>query len=87
MSPFADPFDEGAGEARPALVLLDDALLPDRPRETRAPLPRLADGVGARVARISSGDDEFEAGDVVRYVTLLQKGLYGAAYLEIGLAD
>jgi hypothetical protein len=85
--PFADPFDEGADEARPALVLLDDALLPDRLRETADTLRRLADGVGARVARISSGDDEFEAGDVVRYVTLLQKGLYGAAYLEIGLAD
>ena len=82
---FADPFDGGADDARPALVLLDDELLPDRLRESADTLRRLADGVGARVARISSGDDEFEAGDVVRYVTLLQKGLYGAAYLEIGL--
>ena len=28
---------------------------------------------------------KLRAGDVERYVTLLQRGLYGAAYLEIGL--
>ncbi|MFT3887334.1 MAG: SIS domain-containing protein [Arachnia sp.] len=83
---FSDPFDDG-DDVRPVLVLLDDALLPDRLRGTADRLRRLADAVGVRVARISSGDVEMEASDVERYVTLLQKGLYGAAYLEIGLAD
>ncbi|HOA27120.1 MAG TPA: phosphoheptose isomerase [Arachnia sp.] len=49
--PFADPFDEGADEARPALVLLDDALLPDRLRETADTLRRLADAVGEAAGR------------------------------------
>jgi len=39
------------------------------------------------VARISSGDADLALSDVERYVTLLQRGLYGAAYLEIGLAE
>ena len=84
--PFADPF-ETADDVRPALLLLDDDLLPDHLRGVADRLRRLAESAGLRVSSISSGDDEFEAGDVVRYVTLLQKGLYGAAYLEIGLAD
>lgn len=82
--PFADPFDQGP-ETRPVVVLLDDDKVPEPHRETAADLVARAEGVGVRVARISSGDAEVTVTDVERYVTLLQHGRYGAAYLEIGL--
>ncbi len=82
---FADPVDDGA-DVRPALVMLDDELLPGRLRDTAAGLIRQAESVGVRVTRISSGPEELEATAIERYVTLLQRGLYGAAYLEIGLS-
>ena len=84
--PFADPF-EAPAEQPPVLVLLDDDKLPDRLRGTAMRLAQRAEDVGARVTRISSGEADLGAADVDRYVTLLQKGLYGAAYLEIGLTD
>lgn len=84
--PFADPFDDTA-EASPCLVLMDDDKLPDRLRGTAMKLANRAESVGARVTRISSGEADLAASDVERYVTLLQKGLYGAAYLQIGLGD
>lgn len=84
--PFADPL-EAPTEAQPCLVLLDDDKLPDRVSGVARRLSARADAVGVRVARISSGDAELASSDVERYVTLLQRGLYGAAYLEIGLAD
>ncbi|MFD0866823.1 hypothetical protein ACFQ06_13515, partial [Tessaracoccus lubricantis] len=83
--PFADPFD-GDSEAQPVLVLLDDDKLPDRLSGVAMDLADVAESRGLRVARVSSGDADLAATDVERYITLLQKGLYGAAYLEIGLA-
>lgn len=82
--PFADPFDD-VNDVRPVVVLLDDDKLHDRLSGTAIGLQAKAEAVGVRVSRISSGDAELRASDVERYVTLLQKGLYGAAYLEIGL--
>ena len=84
--PFADPFESEA-EVRPVLLMLDDDGPQSRLGERARSLRDRAEAVGVRVARISSGDGEVElrAGDVERYVTLLQRGLYGAAYLEIGL--
>lgn len=84
--PFADPL-EGDAEAQPCLVLLDDDKLTDRLSDVAERLAARAESVGARVARLSSGDADLALSDVERYVTLLQRGLYGAAYLEIGLAD
>lgn len=84
--PFADPFDDVA-DASPCLVLLDDDKLPDRLRGTAMNLANRAESVGARVTRISSGEADLGATDIERYVTMLQKGLYGATYLEIGLSD
>lgn len=84
--PFADPFDESE-EVRPVIVLLDDDKLLDPLLGTASGMLRRAEVVGVRVARISSGDAELLATDVERYVTLLQKGLYGAAYLAIGLDE
>lgn len=83
--PFADPVD-GPTDIQPCLVLLDDDKLTDRLSGVAERLARRADSVGARVARVSSGDKDLALSDVERYVTLLQRGLYGAAYLEIGLA-
>lgn len=86
--PFADPFDgDGADGIRPVIVLLDDDKLHDQLRGTAIGLLARAEAIGVRVARISSGDAELRASDVERYVTLLQKGLYGAAYLQIGLGS
>lgn len=82
--PFADPFDD-EDEVRPVVVLLDEDKLHDRLSGTAIGLQARAEAVGVRVARISSGDAELRATDIERYVTLLLKGLYGAAYLEIGL--
>lgn len=81
---FADP-DEEAAEARPTLVLLDDHLLSGELGETAAALAKRAEAVGVRVTRISSGSEENAATAIERYVTLLQRGLFGAAYLEVGL--
>ena len=67
--------------------LLDDDKLIDRLSDVADRLARWAESVGVRVARISSGDADLALSDVERYVTLLQRGLYGAAYLEIGLAE
>lgn len=84
--PFADPFDT-LGEVRPVVVLLDDDKLHDRMRGAAIGLLSRAEAAGVRVAKISSGDAELRATDVERYVTLLQKGRYGATYLEIGLGE
>lgn len=84
--PFADPVD-GAVDMQPCLLLLDDDKLTDRLSDVADRLARTAESVGVRVARISSGDAHLALSDVERYVTLLQRGLYGAAYLEIGLSE
>ncbi|MEZ5085310.1 MAG: SIS domain-containing protein [Tessaracoccus sp.] len=80
---FADPGD--SDQLEPVLVLLDDDKLPEQLTGTADRLARLADAVDVRIVRISSGDAELSSSDVERYVTLLQRGLYGAAYLEIAL--
>lgn len=84
--PFADPV-EGIADIQPSLVLLDDDKLPDRLSGVARRLSARAEAVGVRVTRLSSGDADLDSSDVERYVTLLQRGLYGAAYLEIGLTD
>ncbi len=84
--PFADPID-GDPETQPCLVLLDGDKLTDRLGGVARRLEDRAEAVGARVAKVSSGDADLGSTEVERYVTLLQQGLYGAAYLEIGLVD
>lgn len=83
--PFSDPYQSG-GDMLPVLLLLDDDKVPDRLSEVPRRLTSLAEAVGVRVCRISSGDASLESSDVERYVTLLQKGRYAAAYLRVGLA-
>ena len=44
-----------------------------------------ANALGLRVHTVSAGEADAPGTDVDRYVTLLQHGLYGAAYLGAGL--
>ncbi|MDR2620873.1 MAG: phosphoheptose isomerase [Propionibacteriaceae bacterium] len=84
---FADPY-EAQESLCPVLVVFDD----QRPNldatgtaTFNAALPaliRLADARGVRVVTLSADAD---LGVMDRYVSLLQQGLYGAAYLSIGL--
>lgn len=82
--PFADPFEQQPG-SQPMLVLLDDDKLPERLSSVATGLAEVAESRGQRVVRVSSGEPELGGSDVESYITLLQKGLFGAAYLEIGL--
>ncbi|MDR1712283.1 MAG: hypothetical protein LBR58_10615 [Propionibacteriaceae bacterium] len=77
---FADPTEEAPG-LRPGLVVLDDDLGDDLAVRELDALTRLADAGRVRVSRISCS-----AGDrVTRYASLLQTGLFAAAYLRLGL--
>lgn len=82
--PFSDPFEVG-GDAPPVLLLLDEDKVPDRLAEVPRQLTAVAEAVGVRVCRISSGEAALASSDVERYVTLLQHGRYAAAYLRLGL--
>ncbi len=80
---FADPFDEeeGDGERRPVLVLLDDGSDEPSIREQRGRLVAAAEDHHVRVETVAS-----EAGtDVARYAALLATGRYSATYLGVGL--
>ncbi|NLE96848.1 MAG: hypothetical protein GX596_02515 [Propionibacterium sp.] len=81
--PFADP-EDGVGND-PVLVLLDADKAGRHEGPMAEELERVADAVGVRVARITSGDAALTSSDVERYVRLLAYGLYGAEYLRIGL--
>lgn len=80
---FSDPF-ESDDEMRPVLLMLDEDNVPERMAHEPRHLLSLAEAVGVRVCRISSGERELGSTDLERYVTLLQHGRYAAAYLGIG---
>lgn len=81
--PFADPDERGNSD--PVLVLLDADKVDPHHAPMAEELERVADAVGVRVARLTSGDPALPSSDVERYVRLLNHGLYGAEYLRIGL--
>lgn len=78
--PFADPFEEGE-RLRPGLLLLDDGHDDPGTRGERDGLVSAARASDVRVSRIS----ELTGSDFERYVTILQRGRFAAAYLQIGL--
>lgn len=82
---FADPFDDPAQSSYPALVVLEDGGSPSVVRHTQIDVTAQANALGLRVHTVSAGETDPPGTDVDRYVTLLQHGLYGAAYLGIGL--
>lgn len=79
---FADPFaDEGEGDLRPGLVILDDGSADASVREQRGRLVAAAQERRVRVETVAA-----EAGnELARYASLLATGTYAAAYLGVGL--
>ncbi|WP_203567335.1 hypothetical protein [Aestuariimicrobium ganziense] len=82
--PFADPVADGQ-PLRPVLVALDDGFGEAQARRERGELQSLAARHGVRVCPIVAADEASPATGVDRYVTLLQHGLFAAAWLGIGL--
>lgn len=79
---FADPFDDAAGPS-PVLVMLDD---PDATAEQRAAGRQLRDAAAQRRIRVCDIEDSYGSEPLARYVAQLQLGLFGAAYLQLGLS-
>jgi hypothetical protein len=77
---FADPFDDGPSQGL-SLVCLDDDSPDPLIERSRRQLSDLADRHGVRLATVRHG----QGGAVERYACLLQRGLFGAAYLGLGL--
>ena len=79
--PFADPFEEAVKERRPGLVLVDDGMDDEASAQARLRLERTAQAGDIRVTHLSHTQDSV----MERYATVLLTGLFGAAYLQIGL--
>ncbi|SDB89026.1 phospho-glucose isomerase C-terminal SIS domain-containing protein [Raineyella antarctica] len=82
VNPFADPFEDGPkADRRPCLLIMDDG-------ESGVDVARAATALRVACDRVDVRSDTLQAGDgedLARYVTLLQKGRFVAAYLGIGL--
>ncbi len=82
--PFADPFADGVAAApSPLLLILDDGAEAPVIREQRGRLTALASERGLRTETLSSSAPS----DVARYASLVQKGAWVAAYVQLGLVD
>jgi hypothetical protein len=81
--PFADPFDTPSDDRCVTLIVLDDASEDHIVAKTRDRLESAAEERDVRVRTIRHEDGN----DVERYVCLLQHGLFGAAYLALGLGN
>ena len=79
--PFADPFEETYSERRLGLVMVDDGLDDESAAEERT---RLTDTALRRDVLVSQLRHA-QGGVMERYATVLQQGLFAAAYLQIGL--
>lgn len=79
--PFADPFEVSDADARPSLVIVDDGMGDAENDEQREGLEGTAALTDVRVSLLQHADGS----TVERYATLLSKGLFTAAYLQIGL--
>ena len=79
--PFADPFEESATARRPGLVLVDDGMDDEQAAEDRERLRGNALATDVLVSNLNHQTGT----PLERYVTVLQKGLFAAAYLKIGL--
>ncbi len=79
--PFADPFEETYTERRLGLVLVDDGLDDEFAAEERDRLAETALRQDVTVSRLR----HVQGGVMERYATVLQQGMFAAAYLQIGL--
>ena len=78
--PFADPFEESE-DARPILLVIDDGYGDAATDEQREALEENARATDVRVTEIA----HTSGSTMERYATVLAKGLFAAAYLQIGL--
>jgi hypothetical protein len=78
---FADPFEDGAAELRPTLIVLDDGSEETTIRMTRSRLLAEAEQNSVRTRVLGC----YEGGPVSRYASLLATGQYAAVYLGLGL--
>ncbi len=78
--PFADPVD-GDLEDRPTLVIVDDGHAEEEAVERRAALVGNAEAADVRVSVVAAT----EGSTLERYASVLAKGRFAAAYLQIGL--
>ncbi|SDD97507.1 SIS domain-containing protein [Auraticoccus monumenti] len=79
--PFADPFDAPITDRRPCLLLLEDGHTNELLAVARRQLEGAAEMADVRTCKVLQD----EGSELLRYAVLLQKGLYAAAYLAIGL--
>ncbi|WP_040161532.1 SIS domain-containing protein [Nigerium massiliense] len=79
--PFDDPFDGAARDARPALVIVDDGAGDPAAAEHREVLEANAQVADARVCVLEHLQDS----SMERYAGVLQRGLFAAAYLQVGM--
>lgn len=77
---FADPFTDQGGDARPALVVLEDGFADRVIADTRDELVSAAREAGVRVETVTTPVE----GDVCRYAALLATGTYAVTYLQVG---
>lgn len=79
--PFADPFEQMPRNRRPGLVMVDDGRDDEQASEERQLLRNLS-----RTQEVMLSSLSHDQGDPVeRYAVVLLKGLFAAAYLQIGL--
>lgn len=79
--PFADPFDGGDPDPRTTLVVVEDGLGDEGTDEDRRALEQSAHRGDVFVSRVAHETGE----PLERYATVLAKGHFAAAYLQIGL--
>ncbi len=79
---FADPFEDATPGLRPGLVMIEDGLDDEAAAEERLRLERLATSRDVTVSRLA----HVHGSPLERYVGVLARGLFTAAYLQIGLA-
>lgn len=79
--PFADPFEQDPVALRPGLVMLDDGLDDEQAAEERRFLARTATDRDVTISNLSAPTGT----PLERYASMLQQGMFAAAYLQIGL--
>ncbi|MGB2767707.1 MAG: hypothetical protein WBC14_11530, partial [Propionicimonas sp.] len=80
---FADPFEDTAPTTRPGLVMIDDDQDDEAAAEERAELTAVATSRDVLISRVA----HTLGTPMERYASVLQQGLYAAAYLRIGLGQ
>lgn len=78
--PFSDPFEDQGVDRRPSLVIVEDGLGDEASDEAREALEANAQHADVRASVV----EHTRGCAMERYATVLQRGLFAAAYLQIG---